>query len=61
MEQHKKYVKVPEAAKMLDVTTMTVYRLIHDGKLRAYRPTPHRTKIVLEDVEALLSQMVVTK
>lgn len=47
-------ISVAEAAARLDVPSQTVYRMVHAGRLRAYR-LPGRARIWLdhEDVEAI--------
>ena len=49
---------VPQVAKILTVSNMTVYRMIHEGGLRAYR-VGHKLVIPLSAVQAYLGGALV--
>lgn len=49
------YYTVPEAARMLRVSTTTVWRWIQAGKLHAYRVGPKSIRIKKEDLEDVIA------
>jgi excisionase family DNA binding protein len=48
--------RIPEAAKLLALSGRQVWRLIHDGILPVYRPSPGATRIALADVRRHLER-----
>lgn len=52
MKENIKLVKISEAARFLDVSVMTIYRLIRKGRLTAYQVG--YTKVKLSDLEELI-------
>lgn len=49
-------VKVKDAAPMLGMCEGRVRALIHEGKLRVVRPTPHTIKIPLSEIRRYLEE-----
>lgn len=50
----RRLIKVSEAAELLTVSKMTVYRMITNGLLTAIKVTPHSTRIPLAEVRSIL-------
>jgi excisionase family DNA binding protein len=46
------WIKASEAARLLNVSPKTIYRLADNGHLRDRKPTPRKRQINLESVEA---------
>lgn len=55
-EKSPKWLKVRDVAAQLDITPMSVYRLIEAGKLPATRATPRSVRVRAADLEAYLAQ-----
>ena len=51
---------VAQAAKYLQFSTKTIYRMIHDGKLVASKINGHSWRIKTKDVEAVLQSRSMT-
>jgi|GEM_PF-974466 len=52
----KKFFSTKEVAQMLDVTTMSINRWIHSGKLRAYKFSQNAYRISREDLEEFIEK-----
>lgn len=48
---------VPEVARALGLSTRTIYKLIEQGKLKKVHPTPRRSRIPRESLEAFLRSL----
>jgi excisionase family DNA binding protein len=53
------FVNVTQAAEMLGITPAQIYRMIAAGQLTAYRPTPHKTKLIKSEIDERLTRVVV--
>jgi excisionase family DNA binding protein len=51
MEQDYGYITVREAAKVLRITTIGVYRLVKTGRIKAYRFGARRLRIDSKDLD----------
>ncbi len=47
---------IRQVAFMLNLSRRTVYRLVENGRLKAYRPNRRMMRFRLSDVEALINQ-----
>jgi excisionase family DNA binding protein len=54
LEPYPELLTVREVAEILRVDRSYVYRMIREGRLLAFRPTPHKTRIVKSDLCAFL-------
>ncbi len=55
MKDTQELIHIRTAARLLDVSKRTVYRLVESGRLKALRPTPHTTRIIKSSVEAIIN------
>ena len=54
-----KWRSVQSVADELGVSDVHVYKLINEGKLKAYRPSPRTTRIYQEDLDAFIAGSVI--
>ena len=54
------YLTVKQAATRLNVSKWTIYRWIHDGRLKASKLSPGTVRIKQDDVDALVANTEVT-
>lgn len=59
-DQYPDLLTVREVADILRVDRSYVYRMIRQGRLPAFRPTPHKTRVVKSDLFAFLGSQDIT-
>ena len=56
LEENKYFLSVYETAKLLGVSTHTIYRLISSGELSAIKVSEHRTSISAEEIRKYIER-----
>ena len=52
---NRKYLSIAEAAEHVGVSTKSIRRYVSDGRLRAYRTGPKLLRIMLSDLDAMVT------